>query len=177
MLNVFISYSTQDIDYVNKVQACLDQLGKKINIFRADKSIPPGKYLAEEISTAIHKCNLFILFWSENAESSKWVPLEVGKAHSLNKDIVPLILTKNLQLPPFILGIRYIPLYKNPIKGFNQLIRLVNDKSYNNGAAKKAIITGGIIGTLSGLAYFVSKKLGNKKNVEQADEKIGIEAD
>ena len=45
---------------------------------------------------------------------SDWVPQEIGKAHSLNKIILPLILDEGLELPGFISGPKYLPVYLDP---------------------------------------------------------------
>ena len=168
MLNIFISYSTKDIDYVNNVQYSLEGLGNGIKIFRADQSVEPGEYLTDKISTAITNCNLFLLFWSENAKKSEWVPLEVGKAHSLKKELLPLLLTQHLELPPFLYGMKYIPLYKNSINGLNQIEKLVRYKLSDNELARDALTIGGTIVALSVAAFCRLKKNIDKKDANTA---------
>ena len=178
MYKIFISYSTKDIDDVNNVEYYLNELGNEINIFRADRSVAPGEYISDEISMAINNCDLFVLFWSKNAKNSEWVPLEIGKAHSLKKNILPLLLTQNLDLPPFLSGMKYIPLYKNFASGINQLKKSVNKKLLVNDLTNNAIMIGGTVAALSGAAFLGLKKfLNNKKNAKKINPEIAIETE
>jgi hypothetical protein len=41
------------------------------------------------------------------------VPQEIGKAHSLNKTILPLMLEDGLALPGFISGLKFLPVFRD----------------------------------------------------------------
>jgi hypothetical protein len=112
MFKVFVSYSTYDLKNVEQLQQSLQ--GSGVEVFVAEHSIAPSETLAAKISTAISGCDLFVLLWSENARASEWVPQEIGKAHSLNKPILPLVLTEGLNLPAFINNLKYLPVFKEP---------------------------------------------------------------
>lgn len=111
MFKVFVSYSTHDLQNVTELMQTLDGTG--VEVFVAEHSVLPSEPLSETISSAISSCDLFVLLWSMNAKSSDWVSQEIGKAHSLNKQILPLVLTEGLTLPGFIGGLKYIPVYQN----------------------------------------------------------------
>jgi len=66
--------------------------------------------------------------WSTNAKNSEWVSQEIGKAHSLNKQILPLVLTEGLTLPGFINGLKYLPVYQNPAAAIQQARTIVVDR-------------------------------------------------
>ena len=108
MLNVFVSYSTQDLENVEILQKSLSGTGG--NVFVAEH------------------CDLFVLLWSQNAKASEWVSQEIGKAHSLDKRILPLILTKGLNLPGFISGLKYIPVHENLEGAMNKAKKIILDQ-------------------------------------------------
>lgn len=111
MFKVFVSYSTHDLKNVAELQQSLTGTG--VEVFVAEHSVLPSEPLTEAISSAIAACDLFVLLWSVNAKDSDWVSQEIGKAHSLNKQILPLVLTEGLTLPGFISGLKYIPVHQD----------------------------------------------------------------
>ena len=108
---VFISYSTQDLTQVELLRQQL--LNTPIEVFVAEHSVLPGEDLGIKITQAIAECDLFVVLWSENAESSKWVSQEIGHAKAKNKEILPLVLSKGLGLPAFISNLKYLPVHEN----------------------------------------------------------------
>jgi hypothetical protein len=118
-LKVFISYSTKDLEVVNFVQSIL--AGAPVEVFIAENSVAPGTPLSPAIITAIKHCNLFILLWSHNSRSSEWVPQEIGVAKGENKQIMPVVLQRDLQLPGFISDLKYLDVPKNPQAAFTWL--------------------------------------------------------
>ncbi len=111
MFNVFVSYSTSDLQNVEELKNSL--VGSGINVFVAEHSVLASETLSDKISTAIAACDLVILLWSSNAKASEWVSQEIGKAHSLHKTILPLVLEDGLHLPGFISGLKYLPVFKD----------------------------------------------------------------
>lgn len=112
MFKVFVSYSTHDLKNVTELQQSL--VGTGVEVFVAEHSVAPSEPLSAKISSAIGACDLFVLLWSNNAKASDWVPQEIGKAHSLNKTILPLVLDEGLALPGFISGLKYIEVFRDP---------------------------------------------------------------
>ena len=118
MFKVFVSYSTHDLKNVAQLQESL--VGTGVEVFVAEHSVAGGEPLSEKISAAIVACDLFVVLWSANAKASDWVPQEIGKAHSLEKTILPLLLEEGLTLPGFIGGIKYIPVFADPRAAMTQ---------------------------------------------------------
>jgi len=116
---VFISYSTKDLEIVNKVQNILQD--SQIEVFIAEYSAKPGEPLSLRIQQAIETCDIFILLWSRNSKISEWVPQEIGIAKGLSKTILPLVLNKDLNLPGFISNLKYLDATSNLQDGFNWL--------------------------------------------------------
>ena len=130
MLKVFVSYSTIDLQNVAELQRALAGTGMKV--FVADHSVLPSQSLAPTISRAIEACDIFVLIWSKNAKASEWVSQEIGQALSLRKQILPLVLTEGMALPGFISGLKYVQVFKDPVKGIvsarNVMLRLLHAK-------------------------------------------------
>ena len=123
MFKVFISYSTHDLTSVTELHQSLNGTG--VEVFVAEHSVSASEPLSDKISSAIAACDLFILLWSANARASDWVPQEIGKAHSLNKTILPLVLDDGLALPGFISGLKYLPVFRDRQAAMTQAQELV----------------------------------------------------
>lgn len=123
MFRVFVSYSSIDLTNVAELRQAILDTG--VDLFIAEHSVRPSEHLSEAISKAIAECDLFVLLWSSNAGQSAWVPQEIGKAHSLKKQILPLVLTPGLELPGFIRELKYIPVYENTVAGHAKARALV----------------------------------------------------
>lgn len=110
--NIFISYSTKDLIYVNHIKNSLSGL-PDVKLFVAEYTLNPGQSLSSDILKAIDECDLFLLLWSEQAKSSEWVPMEIGVAKGKPKPILPIILEPNLTLPGFIKDLKYLDINNN----------------------------------------------------------------
>jgi len=151
MFKVFVSYSTQDLKNVAELNQSL--VGTGVEVFVAEHAVLPSEQLSAKISSAISACDLFVLLWSENAKASEWVSQEIGKAHSLNKQILPLVLTEGLNLPGFISDLKYLPVFKDPqaaiaqaqefiLKQFQSKREVTRQKEA--GDARSLLVLGGI---------------------------------
>ncbi|HEC97193.1 MAG TPA: toll/interleukin-1 receptor domain-containing protein [Nitrospirae bacterium] len=116
---VFISYSTKDINTVNRIKSMLQH--SSIEVFVAEYSVNPGEPLPEKIIQAIKNCNLFILLWSSNSKESDWVPQEIGIAKSSDKAMLPVVLEPHLALPGFISNLKYLNAYQEPERSIEWL--------------------------------------------------------
>lgn len=85
---VFISYSSKDSTYVNKIVKILDEM--KVSYWRAPEMIPAGSNYAREIPNAITGCEVFLLFISAASQESIWVEKEVDSAVRNRKIIIPV---------------------------------------------------------------------------------------
>ncbi|MBO1924584.1 toll/interleukin-1 receptor domain-containing protein [Thiomicrorhabdus sp. 6S3-12] len=112
--NVFISYSTKDLDTVNHIKGMLEN--PHIETFFAENSVEPGESLTGKIYPAIKSADLFLLMWSSNSQDSKWVAQEIELAKSENKTIVPIKLDSESKMPIALGDIKYIPFHESPEK-------------------------------------------------------------
>jgi hypothetical protein len=88
-VNVFISYSHRDNDYVHKLQKALQGEGFDVWI---DDRIDYGTEWPKVIQKHLDECDAFIVVVSENAFESKWVQNEVARASRRKKPFFPLLL-------------------------------------------------------------------------------------
>lgn len=148
--NIFISYSTRDLNVVQALQQRLEAVGSTVYV--AEYSTVPGQALSTEIPRAIQACDLFLLVWSASAKSSEWVPQEIGIATAHKKPIMPVVLHPGIELPAFQKDLKYLELYKNPAAAVEWLQHFVAErakkKQTNEGWALLAI-TGAILLGLS----------------------------
>lgn len=120
---VFISYSTKDLKNVEELHSNIAD--SPVEVFIAEHSVKAGEHLSEQISTAINECDLFVVLWSSNAQASEWVFQEIGRAHALNKPILPLVLDKDLHLPEFIQDLKYLPVCKDSKEALKEARALI----------------------------------------------------
>lgn len=118
-LNIFISYSSQDRNLVNKV--CNTIENKDVCVFVDEYSIDCGENITDQIVKAINKCDLFVLLWSKNSKKSEWVQQEIGIAKGKQKPILPVVLNQGLELPAFIKELKFLAVYKNPFEAYQLL--------------------------------------------------------
>lgn len=86
---VFISYSSEDMDWAAAIKENLDSNG--IPCWMANSGgIAPGENYVEEIMRALDACHVFLLVLSEHAENSPWVSKELGMAISQRKRVIPV---------------------------------------------------------------------------------------
>jgi len=110
--NVFISYSTNDIETVDKFRELLNN--PIINVFVAEYSVVPGESLNEKIIPAIESCNIFLLLYSKSSQESEWVAKEIELAKAKNKFILPVMLDEEAVLPAYLGDIKYLPAHAKP---------------------------------------------------------------
>ena len=93
--DVFISYSSLEYSEAAIIRSVLETNG--ISCWMAPESIPVGSDYTKEIPAAINNCRIFLLILSDNAQRSKWVPLELDRAFNAEKIILPFVI-KNCTL-------------------------------------------------------------------------------
>lgn len=90
MKEVFISYSTVDLDNAETVRNVLEKNG--LSCWMAPRDIPGGSNYTKEIPIAIRNCKVFVLILSKNAQGSQWVLKELDSAVNCGKVILPFML-------------------------------------------------------------------------------------
>jgi len=90
MGHIFISYSTKDIVYAEKLINALRREG--FNPWVDKEGLGAGTQWLKRLQKQILTCDAYILIMSRNAYESTWVPDELVTAKSKGKPIFPLLL-------------------------------------------------------------------------------------
>ena len=144
--NVFISYSSKDMNIVDWARSTLAQPGY-IEVFAAEYSVLPSQPLNDEIEKAIRACDLFVLLWSHDARASDYVPQEIGIAKGCNKTILPVVMEDKVPVPGFINNLKYLAAHKDWNGSFVWLTQFVRE---NAGKLAQAKVLGALVTTILG---------------------------
>jgi WD40 repeat protein len=87
---VFVSYSSGDRSYVERLDARFQALGVRTWIDRL--GIATGRRWRKEIREAIDGCDALVVVMTPEAERSSWVEEELSRAEARSKPIYPLLL-------------------------------------------------------------------------------------
>ncbi|HME51369.1 MAG TPA: TIR domain-containing protein [Candidatus Lokiarchaeia archaeon] len=79
----FMSHSTKDFAWVQKVSKVIESW-PGCKAWMCERDIYQGQNWMEAIYDGIEECNWYILFWSQNAQSSKWTMEEIEEAKLRN---------------------------------------------------------------------------------------------
>ncbi|MBQ4190045.1 MAG: toll/interleukin-1 receptor domain-containing protein [Bacteroidales bacterium] len=107
MQNVFISYSRQDFNVVDKVTEALS--GNGINYWIDREGLEPGVTFPDKIANSIKDCDVFLFLSSENANASPWTLREISMAIDLGKTVLPVKLDHSAYAPS-------VALYLSPLQ-------------------------------------------------------------
>ena len=88
MHSVFISYSTKDVQYAQAVCTWLEK--NSIRSWMAPRDIVPGSHYGEAIIAAIKSAKVMVVVFTQNADASKFVRLEVERGISSGCIIIPV---------------------------------------------------------------------------------------
>lgn len=138
MANVFISYSSKDKDYADKVLQELERNG--IDCWMAPRDIPGGSYYAREIPHAILSCSVFLLILSDYAQTSDYVLRELDYATANKKEIIPYEIRDCDLIPEFDFLLRTKQHYKaflNPESEMKGMILRIAQIIQNNQIEKQ----------------------------------------
>lgn len=94
MSDIFISYASEDLDWVVKLSALLRDEGWTV---WWDRSIPFGKSFQEVIEKALNEASCVIVVWSQHSVNSGWVSAEADEAR--NRGILVPVLIENVSAP------------------------------------------------------------------------------
>ncbi len=84
--DVFISYRSH---HIKSVEPILNELRKRGITYYIDREkLKSGDY-ASKLTDALNACKVLLLFWTQDANDSKYVPNEISLAFDLGKEIIP----------------------------------------------------------------------------------------
>jgi|GEM_PF-2561944 len=122
MKDIFISYKSEDIEQARKVRDHLESEG--LSVWMAPDSITGGASYAAEIPPAIDGAKVFLLVFTKNTQSSKWVSRELDRAINGNKIIIPLMLDDcllNDEFSFYLTNVQRYPAFENYSKSLKKM--------------------------------------------------------
>ena len=114
MKDIFISYKSEDIEKARKVRDHFENEG--FSVWMAPDSITGGASYAAEIPPAIDGAKVFLLVFTKNTQSSKWVSRELDRAINGNKIIIPFMLDDcelNDEFSFYLTNVQRYPAFEN----------------------------------------------------------------
>lgn len=124
-MGLFISYSTKDSDFVDKLSKEL--LLKRIHVWLDKWEMKPGDSLLDKIQDGITESSFLLVVLSNNSIKSEWCKKELnsGLMRELNekKVVVIPVLIEDCEIPLFLQEKVYADFRKNFDNGFKELIR------------------------------------------------------
>lgn len=133
MHDVFISYSTKELDMAEMVRNVLEK--NDIPCWMAPRDIPGGSNYSKEIPAAIRGCQVFVLILSENAQSSQWVLRELDMAVNCGKVILPFMLENcplNDEFNFLLTGAQRYAAYQKKAEAMENLIARIHGVTHGN---------------------------------------------
>lgn len=122
MAKVFISYSRQDLSFVQGFAQTLMSNG--IDVWWDLSSLQGGDNWTNEIPQAIKNCDLCIVVLSPNSVKSEWVQREYTYALNQKKRIIPA-LYQSCEIPFALVNINYVDVQgANYQKGLDEILQL-----------------------------------------------------
>lgn len=124
---VFISYSTRDLD---RVQAFVEKLeSANVDVWFDKGSIPEASRWSEEIVEGIEECKVFLFLGSEKACSSKTVGREIALAYESSCIIYPvhlepIVVPRTLKLQ--LAGLQYTEMFEDDDEKVGAIVRALD---------------------------------------------------
>jgi len=121
--DVFISYSSEDVNSAQQVCTLLEREG--VTCWIAPRDVPPGANYPQEIIHAIESTGCMVLLLSGHSNVSSFVQSEVERAYSKRKPVLPLRIHDVLPsqaLELFISGRQWIDAWVPPLEGKVRLL-------------------------------------------------------
>ena len=142
--NIFISYSTKDLETARQFQNNLAQI-KGTRVFLSDASLIIGQ-LDIALINEIKNCDLFFVLYSKNSTASTYVQQEIGVAKGNNKIVIPILLDAEAKPDAMLQGISYLSLYDEEKRNAQmpKLYQYIIQESQRKDNAQLLLTLGGI---------------------------------
>jgi hypothetical protein len=113
-LRVFVSYSRDDLDFADQLNAALDACGFECLVDRHD--ISAGEDWEQRLANLISEADTVVFALSSSSARSERCAWEVEEAQRLNKRILPIVCRplEGAILPPRLRELNYIFFYSEP---------------------------------------------------------------
>lgn len=117
MSHIFISYSSKDAAFANRLA---DDLSRYSKVWIDHEGIKAGVEWENALEKAIRECGVFLIVVSPDSNRSEWVARETILAEHLQKQRIPLLIEG--ELPLRLLNVQYVDFRGNYEGGFTDLL-------------------------------------------------------
>lgn len=124
-INIFISYSHSDNDFVDQLEADLRQQGFATWMDR--RRLAGGHKWRRELQDAIDRSHVLLVVLSPEAIASEYVQTEYGYATDEGKIVIPLYY-RNCKVPMELRGIQWVDFQDNYQQGLESLVQALAGK-------------------------------------------------
>ena len=117
MVDIFVSYASQDRDVAFRIVGFLEQQG--ITCWVAPRDVPPGVEYGQAIISGIEQSRALVLILSDQSNDSMFVRKEVERAVSKTKPVLPVRIrevTPSGSLEYFISSAQWVDAWKSPME-------------------------------------------------------------
>ncbi|HLO46000.1 MAG TPA: toll/interleukin-1 receptor domain-containing protein [Leadbetterella sp.] len=118
--SVFIIYNHKDSEIVKLIATQLRQ--NKYEVLLDTELIKTGERISDKIDSSINKAKKIIIVISKNSANSKWVDLEIKKVLTMQKSILPIVVTEDFIIPDGMKDIKYEDLRNYDSEKINKFI-------------------------------------------------------
>lgn len=129
MPSVFISYSSADREFVERLVRDLD--AAEVDVFY-DQRIPPGESWAESLANAIESAEFLLVVLSPDAVESQWVEQEIriGLAREAEgKALVVPIMIRPCPVPPALANKTYASFDRSYEEGLQRILAVLTGET------------------------------------------------
>jgi len=121
---VFISYASEDAEFVDRLVAALDRYAAKV--WYAKREILVGESIAQRVSQALGEASALIAVLSSSSVDKPWVLRELNSTlcrqlQSAGVTVLPVLIEK-CSLPPLLADMKYADFTQSFEAGLNDLI-------------------------------------------------------
>lgn len=168
---VFISYSSTDSDFANRLKNDLQAQGVTVWVDKQD--IQPGQVWSNVLKEAIRDTDRFLVILSPDSVQSHYVLGEIAHAIDLRKSIIP-ILYRKCDMPIHLLSLHYADFMPGYEQGMESLKRALGSTGVVVGSqANQKVAKGAAAAANVG----VSPKDSEKKRLEEEENRNRLEAE
>lgn len=112
-VHIFVSHTEEDSRYARGLIKTIQDAEMSPFSFVFTPT-PLGDDFPTRVHDAIQESQFVVVLWSKNAASSDWVRKEIAYAQELSKNIVPVLLEDDIELPEPLKRIQSVQAYRDP---------------------------------------------------------------
>ncbi|NDY72837.1 hypothetical protein DO021_15150 [Desulfobacter hydrogenophilus] len=126
---IFISYSNNDLDFVQKLLREIEQLPVYVLFDKHELNV--GDPISQKISELVDESDYFLVVISKNSSESQWIEKELENAINKKKKILPVVIDET-PVPKIISDLVYADFLESFDIGVSQITKALKTSKHNN---------------------------------------------